>query len=77
MELVLQADWKTMEGPAGSLVFGVIGVQTLRIFDGCIEEDLVQTAHLCDSMSFLIGSDWLEEELPIDAQEQLDDRMPL
>lgn len=74
MELVFQADGKTVQRANGSLVICQVCIELPCIFDRSIEEDLVEAIDLC------LGSATTEVQIkgrsPIDGPVQLGDKMP-
>ena len=46
MELVFETDWKAVQRTDGSFVLCEVCILLLGVFDGCIEENLVETANL-------------------------------
>lgn len=51
MELILQTDRQAMQGTDRLPILCKVGIQGLSVFDGCVEECLVETIGLLDQLS--------------------------
>lgn len=75
VELVFRADGEAVEWSDWSLVLGQVCIEGFCIFDGGVEEDLVEATDLYLGSDIDVVED--NGHLPIDGRVQLGDKMPL